>query len=352
MSPPLAVALAGQCLIERPLPKDDGLAEVACLLGSADVALTNLEVAITGRHGGTPRRTETIHVASPEVLDTLEALNVSLLALASNHAFDLGPEGIASALEETAARGFRTAGAGLDAMSARRPAVLTRRSRAVGMLAWNASPNPPGAAALDAGGGSAARAGTSSLVVEVDGTTARVAPALAEAALADVAVLAAKPGLATICYVHQHYWLPDVRTTPEWLVDFAHRLVDAGADLVVCHGPPVLHGVEVHRGRLIFYGLASLVFHTRRPERYPGAEAWESIIALVDLGEDGAAEALRLHPVVHGRHPAFGERGSPGGAPRLARGELAEEVLGRFAERSRERLGTVLPFLGRPADLP
>jgi poly-gamma-glutamate capsule biosynthesis protein CapA/YwtB (metallophosphatase superfamily) len=41
------------------------------------------------------------------------------------------------------------------------------------------------------------------------------------------------------------------------LVAFAHAVVDAGADLVVGHGPHVLRGMEWYRGRLIAYSLGN-----------------------------------------------------------------------------------------------
>jgi hypothetical protein len=41
------------------------------------------------------------------------------------------------------------------------------------------------------------------------------------------------------------------------LVPFAHAVVDAGADLVVGHGPHVLRGMEWYRGRLIAYSLGN-----------------------------------------------------------------------------------------------
>ena len=53
------------------------------------------------------------------------------------------------------------------------------------------------------------------------------------------------------------------------LRSFAHAVVDAGADLVVGHGPHVLRGMEVRRGRLIAYSLGNFVgyraFNLRGP---------------------------------------------------------------------------------------
>jgi hypothetical protein len=48
-------------------------------------------------------------------------------------------------------------------------------------------------------------------------------------------------------------------------VTFAHAVVDAGADLVVGHGPRVLRGIEWYEGRLIAYSLGSFAGYAVRP---------------------------------------------------------------------------------------
>ncbi|MFG3687726.1 CapA family protein [Micromonospora sp. NPDC047740] len=40
-------------------------------------------------------------------------------------------------------------------------------------------------------------------------------------------------------------------------IRFSHAVIDAGADLVIGHGPHVLRGMEVYRGRLIAYSLGN-----------------------------------------------------------------------------------------------
>lgn len=40
---------------------------------------------------------------------------------------------------------------------------------------------------------------------------------------------------------------------PDYEQSFAHRLIDAGADAYVGHGPHQLRGIEIYKGRPIFY---------------------------------------------------------------------------------------------------
>jgi poly-gamma-glutamate capsule biosynthesis protein CapA/YwtB (metallophosphatase superfamily) len=47
-----------------------------------------------------------------------------------------------------------------------------------------------------------------------------------------------------------------------YMREIAHAAIEAGADVVIGHGPHYPLPVEVHGGRPIFYGLGNLSFHT------------------------------------------------------------------------------------------
>jgi hypothetical protein len=52
---------------------------------------------------------------------------------------------------------------------------------------------------------------------------------------------------------------PDSREVPaQFLLDFAHAAVEAGADVFVGHRPHTLRGIEIYKGKVIFYTLAGL----------------------------------------------------------------------------------------------
>jgi poly-gamma-glutamate capsule biosynthesis protein CapA/YwtB (metallophosphatase superfamily) len=52
----------------------------------------------------------------------------------------------------------------------------------------------------------------------------------------------------------------------EFVVDFAHRAIDAGADVFAAHGPQEPFGVELYRNRPIFYSLGSTIFELETPQ--------------------------------------------------------------------------------------
>ena len=49
---------------------------------------------------------------------------------------------------------------------------------------------------------------------------------------------------------------------PEFLVDFAHRCIDAGVDIFLGHGPHITRGVEIYKDKPIFYSLGNFIFKT------------------------------------------------------------------------------------------
>lgn len=83
---------------------------------------------------------------------------------------------------------------------------------------------------------------------------------------------------------------------------WAHAVVDAGADLVVGHGPHVLRGMEFYRGKLIAYSLGN--FATYRGFNLQGPSGLTTILS-VELAADGSLLDARAAPLMQlpGRGP-------------------------------------------------
>jgi len=64
-----------------------------------------------------------------------------------------------------------------------------------------------------------------------------------------------------LAYHHNHLLEEGGRQTPLWQRLFARLCIDAGASLYVSHGAPRLLGIELYRGRPIFYDLGNLINH-------------------------------------------------------------------------------------------
>lgn len=72
---------------------------------------------------------------------------------------------------------------------------------------------------------------------------------------------------------------------------FAHTAVDAGADVVFCHGPHIPRAVEVYRGRFIAYSLGNFWTYGRFSLVDPAGYA---PVADLQVGRDGALASARI----------------------------------------------------------
>jgi poly-gamma-glutamate synthesis protein (capsule biosynthesis protein) len=101
----------------------------------------------------------------------------------------------------------------------------------------------------------------------------------------------------------------------------------------------LLQGIELYRGRLIFYDLGSIVFHTVTPLKYYPPEVWETMIAEAEFAA-GRLVSLRLRPVALNER-GTGEPASPlffetRGLPMLATGAQGRAILDRVQRLSGE----------------
>src|SRR5262249_5504002 len=70
-----------------------------------------------------------------------------------------------------------------------------------------------------------------------------------------------------------------------YMTEIAHAAIDAGAHIVMGHGPHYSLPVEVYQGRPIFYGLSSFSFHTGHGGRQHGD--WLGMMVRAEVGRGG-----------------------------------------------------------------
>jgi len=340
--PQLRMTLTGQALMEHPLCQDpyDGFAAVAAEIQRGDVAITDLEVAIKTPASGSPTRDSGfLHAAKPVVLKCLRDMGFDMLALSNNHAWDLGTAGVLATRDAVTAAGFTAAGTGANLREAS-AAGIWNQATSVALVAAASGKIRDGAAATPD------RAGVNELrLLAGDEVNAedqdRYLAALEAAALQSDYVVA---------YLHNHQWGDDMTRTRPWVRDFARRCVEAGADVFVSHGAPLLHGIEIYRGKPLLHGLGSLVFHSRTPSGYYPAEVWQS--AIVQLGF-AAGDLVQFEVVPVSLNELGDDPSRPlqtRGRPRIASGKQGHEILTRLVQKS-AALGTVLRIEGDRAVL-
>ncbi|SCL72391.1 CapA family protein [Micromonospora peucetia] len=309
----LARAASGP--VPSPVPPAWPWGEALDLLGALrpDVRLVNLETAVTGR--GEPAPAKAIHYRmQPGNLACLTEARLDVCALANNHSLDFGPVGLTDTLDALVGAGIATAGAGRDAAAAWAPARVPLgpgRQLLVWSVATPSSGVPPSWAATAGGPGLA-------YLPEASAASAD--------ALAGRIAAVAGPGDRVLVSVHWGTnWGYEV---PPGHVEFAHRLVDAGVDVVHGHSSHHPRPVEVYRDRLILYGCGDLVDDY---EGISGQEAYRPELRLLWLptvdAATGALRRLRAAPMRMRRMRL--ERAAPGDARWL--GELLDGFGPQFA---------------------
>ncbi|MDP5058525.1 MAG: CapA family protein [Pseudomonadales bacterium] len=318
----MRVTLTGQALMKYPIcdAPYPGLDEVIAELQRGDVIFTNLEVPIQTAESGLPTRdTEFFHVGSAQTLSCLQLMGFNLLALSNNHAFDLSTEGITATRKAVATAGFAHAGSGDNATLASAAGILEEpfKTGLVSMAMGNIR---------EGGAATATRPGINEVRLGADLTPnqedlSRNLKAIAEAKAASGFVIA---------YLHNHEWGEDMAETKPWAREFAQNCIDAGADIFVSHGAPLLHGIEIYRGKVVLHGLGSLVFHSHTEVGYYVPEVWESAIVHLDF-EEGMFKAMEIVPMAMNEAGDNPEQHWPSrGRPRLASLAQADEILQRL----------------------
>jgi len=376
----------------------------------------------------------------PHLLEDLKWLGIKMLSCGSTHADDYGPEGILKTIDYLDAAGIVHAGSGRHLAEARSPGFLDTARGRVALIATTAHFNPGGRAGeqrRETLGYPGVNAIRHHAVYEVDDATMALVRQLGDAigwdaelsrrtALADRlsdfgngsynlldrafvpgATLAFKryadeadiaANVSQVAYakamadrvivsMHSHdLGGPSYLTATsngkledpaDFVVELAKRSIDAGADAFAGHGPGRFLGIEIYRGRPIFYGLGSFIaeLETVRflPEqsyeryglgqeatpvdfvenRYGRMEAASpradrgGAVAVCDFDGPDVTE-IRLYPIQLGAPQARSQRGRP----MLAEPEAGERTIEQIAVlsakygttvTSRDGIGVIRP---------
>jgi poly-gamma-glutamate synthesis protein (capsule biosynthesis protein) len=277
---PYTLLATGDVLLQERFTAHDAGRLIWRSFARADDVFVNVEAALTARRQAADKL---ICVrADPALATEFAAAHATVATVANNHTTDYGPEGLFDTMSALGAAGVACTGGGDDLQAALRPALRQGRRRVA--FFGLASTLPNGAAAGRGRAGLAPVRVLSSFVI--DPVTTDESPGMApfvttetfpEDVRAAASAIRAAHRRANVVVVGIHWGVPE-----GWMAAFqgqlatyqrplAHALVDAGADVVIGHHPHVLHGVEVYRGRPIFYSLGNLVFHLLSPQHGGGA---------------------------------------------------------------------------------
>ncbi|MCG3749914.1 MULTISPECIES: CapA family protein [unclassified Amycolatopsis] len=259
----ITLVLGGDVNLQGRAKPETAFDPLTSLLTGADVRFVNLEGPLSGSTGmDIPHKPNWRH-SPPEMVAALTAAEIDVVSVANNVTYP--PAAAMASLAVLDRAGIAHCGAGSNLAEAHAPAVLERPGGRIAFLAYTSLCWPVGQEATEDSPGVAAAGAYTSYqpdprVLDVPGRppivhTTPVRRDL-ELLLADIRRARAE---ADHVVVSMHWGLPGDELA-EYQVTYAHAIIDAGADLVVGHGPHTVQPAEVYRGRPILYSLGNLVF--------------------------------------------------------------------------------------------
>jgi poly-gamma-glutamate capsule biosynthesis protein CapA/YwtB (metallophosphatase superfamily) len=280
----LTIAAVGDIMLGSPFPNEtrmppndgaDNLKDVTPILERADIAFGNLEGPLAdggiSEKCGTGRPNCYAFRMPTHYGKYLKDAGFDVLSLANNHAADFGDAGRESTRETLDRLGIKHAGSDKNQFST---AFLQVKGKTVAFIGF----------------------AHNNLVPNVNDLTFARQLVLAADKKADIVVVSFHGGAegaanqrvpkkTEIFFGEQRGNLPL----------FSRTVIDAGADLVLGHGPHVLRGMEIYKDRLIAYSLGN--FATYGWFKLIGGTA-ESLILEVELDTKGKFLGGKIHPVI------------------------------------------------------
>ncbi|KQS95472.1 CapA family protein [Rhizobium sp. Leaf386] len=190
------------------------------------------------------------------------------ITMANNHAFDAGPQAMLDTVKLFRARGIQVTGAGRNFVDASAPVILEKDGLRIAYLGCTSLGKPDGAAT-----------GTMPGVLNIGVNTryehrgphapVRILTAPDENDLMHVlnVIRELRPVVDRLIVAFHSGVIRVPRVVSDYQVTVAHALIDAGADLIVCHAPHIPKGIEVYKGKVIFYSIG--VFAMTKPFAAP-----------------------------------------------------------------------------------
>ncbi|MCC8102088.1 MAG: CapA family protein [Clostridiales bacterium] len=248
---------------------------------AADINFGQLEQLISGETGGvrhlhfdgfdgSDMNGSSQWMPTPEKgAQVIKDAHINVMSYATNHTMDIGDEALFETLDTLEAHGVHVIGAGRNLADARKPYIFDVKGTKVGFLGYCSVVTRGYAATATHAGCVPLRASTSIEVYDTQpGMPPRIHtkanPGEMAAMIEDIKSLKEQVDVVVVSMHWGIHWHPDV--IADYQKELAHAAIDAGADLILGSHPHIMKGVEVYKGKVIFYSLSN--FSMRRYEGF------------------------------------------------------------------------------------
>ena len=242
-----------------------------------DIVFANLESQLSDQNGETQHpKYNLIFTGPPAGARALSMANVAVVSTANNHAFDYGFRGERETLLHLGAEGIAATGTSFDSVGGALPAIVERNGLRIAFLAYTEFVNIAG------------------------GWRGRIALYDSVQCRKDIEAIRGAVDFVVVSY-HGGAEYSDKPTQRARRAFEAS--IEAGADLVVGHHPHYVQGVELYRGKPIFYSLGNFVFY--QPQREQAGFGLGICLELAMRSGTVTVESVRLVPVRAGLQPTL-----------------------------------------------
>ena len=243
-------------------PNPQWLFELALpTIKKADILFGQLEANLSEKGEPQTHSTKTISIPSERV-SGLTYAGFDVMSFASNHTLDRGTEALFETINTLTENNIPIIGVGRNIDEARKPLILERKGTRVGFLAY-ASVFPKGyeAKANKAG---LAPVRVSTFYEQIDSQPATPPRIISFANKDDLAAMVddikkLRPQVDIL--IMSIHW--GIHFVPGMIAmyqkEIGYAAIDAGVDLILGHHAHILKGIEVYKGKVIFYSLCNFV---------------------------------------------------------------------------------------------
>jgi poly-gamma-glutamate capsule biosynthesis protein CapA/YwtB (metallophosphatase superfamily) len=249
------------------------LEDVAEMVESADIALTNLECVIStrGRFWDKGERRPFLYRGRPELLDVLTGVGFDVLVTANNHSMDYGPEALLEQIEIIEACGMANVGTGKNRAAAAAPAYVKVGDLIVAFIGME--PNFPKFGATDDQPGSFHARGNAAVLRALEQPVAEAREH------ADLVVFTPHWG---------NNWTENPTRSR---IELGRQIIDMGVDAILGHCAHHIHGIDIYKGKPIVFDMGSFFFDTVGKKRLRLSAGY-----VFEFGRGGFTK-LTMHPL-------------------------------------------------------